>query len=520
MEYHPKLQHQFRPVMPPVKPPVSNSSTENPQKSVEFKVGTVILGVLGIAFLLVAFITFGLNFMNSLMQGVFLYMIGIMLIVFSEFFVFKRIEKFSYCLTGLGISSLYVVTLINYIYLEIFSSWAALLITVIFTSFFFYLSRKKDSGMIRIICLIGCYLSLMPIHSLKNQIEFLIPAVVVFLVNLAGIYCPVIKRRMAVDLIQYICSFSVVFYLIYLQWISGLEMWPVYILICANIFTLHLLYFRTKEEVWYRVLYILGQCVYGGCMLYVGYHEEWLHFGVLGTLALCIAMTALFWKKSLRFGPYLFIVLYSILAYAVDGQKFWFSLACLLVFAINKGCVRYFKEFPVPDAVYTMMSAIVVCFFMRSDEVRILGYAYGICILLSCCFMKEFKKYHIFTSLTFGWVFLLTEDWKPFVCSVSICALAAVAIGAGFYMKDKSVRIYGLVMTILTAIKMVLLDFHEAQAAVKILVFFITGLLILGISFGYIYLEKRLEEDRRRRMTEEKREMQNTQTQDSFELNL
>lgn len=245
--YHPQLQQQAaQPAYVQPSPqavynqPAPYSRQENPQKSVEFKVGTVIFGVVGIAFLLVAFITFGLNFMNNILQGIFLYAIGIVLIASSELFVFKRIEKFSYCLTGLGISSLYVVTLLNYIYLAIFPAWVALLITLILTSFFFYLSRKKDSGMIRIICLIGCYLSLVPIHQLKSQLEFLMPALVVFLVNLAGVYCPVKKRRKVVDHIQYICSFSVIFYLIYPQWLSGLQMWPVYVLVCADILTLHL----------------------------------------------------------------------------------------------------------------------------------------------------------------------------------------------------------------------------------------------------------------------------------------
>ncbi len=509
--YHPQLQQQAaqaqtaQVLQPAYRQPAPYPGQENPQKSVEFKVGTVIFGMVGIAFLLTAFITFGLNYMNNILQGIFLYAVGIVLIVSSELFVFKRIEKFSYCLTGLGISSLYVVTLLNYIYLAIFPAWVALLITIILTSFFFYLSRKKDSGMIRIICLIGCYLSLVPIHQLKSQLEFLVPAIVVFLVNLAGIYCPVKKRRKVVDYVQYICTFSVIFYLIHLQWLSGLQMWPVYMLVCADILTLHLLYYRTGEETGYRVLYFLGQGIHMGCLLYIGHYEDWLHLGIIGVLALCGVLTALFFRKSLRFAPYLFIAVYSILAYFIDGQSFWLALACLLVFAVNKGCVRFFKEFPVPDAVYTMLSAIGVCFFMRSDDLRILGYTYAACILLSCCFMKRFHKYHIFTALIFGWIFLLTEDCAAFLCSILICTLAAAAIGAGFSMKSKSVRIYGLVLTIFVALKLVAFDFHGATAQIRILVFFIVGLLILGISFGYIYLEKRLNEEGKRLNEEAKR---------------
>lgn len=484
-----------------VRQPQQNITPEgNPQKSVEFKVGTIILGVVGIAFLLIAFITFGLNYMSNMLQGIFLYVIGAVILASSELFFAKRIEKFSYCLTGLGISSLYITTLLNYIYLKVFPGWVALLITVAVTAFFFYLSRKKDSGMIRIICLIGCYISLVPIHQLKSLVEFLLPAIVIFLVNLAGVYCPVRKPRKAVDIIQYICSFTLIFYLIHLQWISGLEMWPVFILVCGNVLTPHLLYHVTGEDMGYRVLYFIGQAVNIGCLLYIGRHEYWLHFGVIGVTVLCAGLTVLLWKKKLRFAPYLFLAVYGILAYMLEGDPFWLTLACLVVFAINKGCVRFFKEFPVPDAVYTMASAIGVCCLTRSGDAQILGYIYACCILVSCIFVKKYKKYHIFTALTFGWLFLLTEGFRPFLCSILICVLAAVAIGAGFYRKDKGVRIYGLVLMICVALKLVIFDFYESEAGFRILVFLVVGLLILGISFLYIYLEKKLNEEEKRRL--------------------
>ena len=494
--------------------PQPMADRSNPQKSVEFKVGTVLLGIVGIAFLLVAFITFGLNYMNNMLQGIFLYLIGVVILASSELFFAKRVEKFSYCLTGLGISSLYITTLLNYIYLKVFPGWVALLVTVAVTAFFFYLSRKKDSGMIRIICLIGCYISLVPMEQLKNQIEFMLPAIVIFLVNLAGVYCPVKKRRKAVDIIQYICSFALIFYLIYLQWLSGLEMWPVFILVCGNVLTLHLLYFVSGEDTGYKVLYFIGQTVNAGCLLYISNHEYWLHYGVIGVVVLCAGLTALLHKKKLRFAPYLFAAVYSILAYMLDGDAFWLTLACLVVFAINKGCVRFFKEFPVPDAVYTMLSAIGVCWLTRSGDAQFLGYIYACGILISCIFVKRFKKYHIYTSLTFGWIFLLTEDCRPFLCSILICALAAVAIGAGFYIKDKGIRIYGLILMICVALKLVFFDFHESEVGFRILVFFVVGLLILGISFLYIYLEKRLNEEEKRRMEEESAKIQ------SMELNL
>ena len=491
--------------------PFAKQEAKEPHTSMEFKVGTVIFGVVGIAFLLVAFITFGLNYMSNVMQGVFLYFIGIVILAFSELFVSKRIEKFSYCLTGLGISSLYATTMINYIYLSIFPGWAALLVTVVITAFFFFLSRKKDSGMIRIICLIGCYISLMPIHQLKSMIDFVLPALVLFFVNLAGIYCPVKKRRKAVDVVQLICSFIVLFYLIYLQWVSGMVMWPVYILVCGNILALHLLYLAAGEGGLYRTLYFVGQTIYLFCLLYIGYHESWLHYGILASVILGVLTSLLFRKRTVRLAPYLFVALHCILAYALEEDAFWLSIACLVVFAINKGLVRICKEITVPDAVYTMLCAFGVCLFMRGDDVEFVSYIFAAVILISCIIVKRYRLYHIYTALTFGWLFLLTEDWKPFLGSILIALLASIAIGAGFYKRDKGVRVYGLILMICIALKLVLFDFYQSSAGIRILVFFVVGILILGISFVYIFLEKKqVEKEQQRNMPPQVYNMQSS----------
>lgn len=492
--YNQPQQDYVQPMPQNVQAPQQVSA--QPQQSVEFKIGTVIFSVLGIAFLLVAFVTFGLNYLSNVLQGVFLYGIAVVILLFSELFMAKRVEKFSYCLTGLGISSIYITTILNYMYLKVFPGWAALLITAAVTAFFFYLSRKKDSGMIRIICLIGCYISLAPIHDLESQISFLLPAVFIFLVNLAGVYCPIKKRRAAADIVQYLCSAALVIYLSILQGRSDLAMWLPFILICSQILTLHLLYYRSQEETAYGVLYFVIHSISFICLLCVGSGEKWLHFGVLGAIVLYAALTVLFWKKKLRFAPYLYAALYCIFVYLFSGEAFWTTLFCLVVFAVNKGCSRYYKEFPVPDAVYTMLAAIGVCCFTRSGEAQFLGYVFAVTILLSCIFVNQYKKYHIFTSLTFGWLFLLTEGFQPFLCSILICVLAVVTIGAGFYIKDKSVRIYGLALMIFVALKLVIYDFYESPALMRIAVFLIVGLLILGVSFLYIWLEKKLNEQK------------------------
>ena len=232
-----QAQQQFRqqPPVQPVPPQTKNKRT------LEYKIGTAFLGVVGILFILIAFVTFGLQYMSSTLQGILFYILGVAIFAGSELFLAKKLEKFSYFVSGLGIAGLYITTILNYLYLKIFPSYAALIITVVVTAFFIWYSRRKNSSMMRIICLLGCYISLVPLGELDDLIAFAIPALIIFALNLTGFLCPVKGKNVIADYVQYICTIAFLFYMDHLLYISGLQMWPLYLLVCGCIVTLHLL---------------------------------------------------------------------------------------------------------------------------------------------------------------------------------------------------------------------------------------------------------------------------------------
>lgn len=463
-------------------------------KSLEFQIGTFVMGVVGILFLLIAFVTFGLQYMNSTSQSIFFYAIGIALFAFSELFLSKHLEKFSYFVSGLGISGLYVTTLLSYLYLKIFPSLVALLITLVVTAFFFWLSYKKDSGMMRIICLLGCYVSLIPIDGLDSLSQFAIPAIIILALNVAGVLCPIKHANAVIDYIQYTCTVSLMFFMTYLMYVSGLAMWPVYILICANMLTLHLVCLKKTNQTAYQVLYIIMNAMLACILLYVGNHENWMILGALGVAIMCAFFMFLYRKTNMRYAPYILAICYALLAFSIDENRFNLFLACLIIFIVNRVLAYVYEGFAMPDAIYTMLSALIVCFSGREDGVQVLGYAFAVAIIIGAFFVKKYEKYHLYTAVSFAWIFLLTENMYPLVCSVLICVLAAVMIAGGFMKKDKPVRIYGLCLIIFVALKLVGYDFKEAESFVRIIVFSISGLVILGVSFLYIFLEKRLED--------------------------
>ena len=429
--------------------------------------------------------------MSSTFQGILFYILGIAIFAGSELFLAKRLEKFSYFVSGLGIAGLYITTILNYLYLKIFPSYAALIITVVVTAFFIWYSRRKDSAMIRIICLLGCYISLVPLDNLDNLMAFAIPSFIVFALNLAGCLCPVRGKNVVADYVQYISTIAFLFYMNILLYMSGLQMWPMYILVCDCILNLHLLCMSRDKNVQYLILYWAANVFFLGFLWSVGNYEDWMIWGVVGVAVIGAVFTFLYRKSNLFCAPYIVAAIYALVAFERCDNKLAVCLCAMIVFIINRLFAVTRKEYAPVDAIYTMFAVLYVCFLTRNDDVRLLGYAFACVIIIGAFFVIKYKQYHLYTAVSFAWLFLLTERMYPLICSVLICILAAALIGGGFIKKDKPIRIYGLCLMIFVALKLVGYDFKEAESMTRIIVFLVVGLVILGVSFLYIYLEKR-----------------------------
>jgi hypothetical protein len=80
----------------------------------------------------------------------------------------------------------------------------------------------------------------------------------------------------------------------------------------------------------------------------------------------------------------------------------------------------------------------------------------------------------------------------PIVASVLLMLLAIAAVGAGFLLRVKSVRIYGLVLSLFVCGKILLVDFGGTQTEDKVILFLVVGILALAISYLYMRIEKSL----------------------------
>lgn len=89
-------------------------------------------------------------------------------------------------------------------------------------------------------------------------------------------------------------------------------------------------------------------------------------------------------------------------------------------------------------------------------------------------------------------VILNSFDAEDYMISI-VCLLAAVAcIVLGFHFHYKSMRIYGLILTIISVVKLVMIDVHYDNTLSHAVSFFVAGGLVFAINLIYNYIDKKV----------------------------
>lgn len=76
--------------------------------------------------------------------------------------------------------------------------------------------------------------------------------------------------------------------------------------------------------------------------------------------------------------------------------------------------------------------------------------------------------------------------------SILMILLAVLTIYCGVYKQDKGLRIYGLGLSLIMIVKLMLFDISANSDIGKVILFFTCGILILSISYLYIKIEKKI----------------------------
>lgn len=574
-------------------------------KSVEFKIGIHVFSLIGALFILAAFVTFGFYFLKGAFQGICIYVAALALVLFSELFLRRKMQKFAGVITGIGIGCLYAANIVNYLVLHFVNGIIAVLLTLLIAAATIWLSRKRDSVVIRLIGLIGCYVCLYPIHGFETELSFFVLTVILFIVNVAGVLFPNQSRAAAILAVH--AALNVIFTGALLI-IAGLDhvqaTYLAALLLSSFIFMEIMAFVNRKREKDNEIFTIT--CIGSGLLLFMMFLLETITGEQLVGLimaAVTAAVSMLFfllWEKEderkwaqVYFAAGLFLLigafsdqpveqtitvgvifliarignrqrqltaLEAIAAVAVgltgiglSGSVYAYILAALLVllsFRINK--LHVFHE------IVTTASVLMI-WFLKCEWFRLYNWGmdgkwfYPVAVLLlmllfllfhhlpglrdkkqevynivSLCFIGIFcllplfeghlwiriaimavgtlaaflllrKRYGLYwkgnTLLWAGFfsLYSITGNFgSPVISSILIMAAAFFLVGIGFRHKEKMERITGLVLAALVCLKLVLYDFREAELLYRMIVFLIVGVMALGISFLYMFLEKKM----------------------------
>lgn len=577
------------------------------KKNTEFTVGTAVFSVIGVAFILTAFVMFGMNFMNGFVKGMTLYAMSAVLLLVSETVLWRRNEKIAMAITAIGVGGLYLSTVLNYLYLHNFGGTAAMLITAAVTAGVLLLSRKKESGLLRVIGMIACYLCFLPIQEGIGNWEFMVITGILFGINIMCALLPVKKAVFSLGLTHMVSN--AVFSELLLWRAAWFEVGSGFqaVFAISSFIILNLVFFlllsawdNTKENKSYDrtgmvtaycisaflfvtmfvfVIYQAGSGAVGLrhgsvaalaviCLVFfllqTGRPERWLQYftcniaaflvygltdNILEGVVCVLVMLAL--AKLLTRVPLLRFSEYSITAFVCfvaiifsDGPYFYvftagvvlsilfihrwqtayeimivWTLALLAVIklppmlklpgAVGISLIGILLFYNVPrwkgkgikGFHFCMLSGQGICYLMLANRIYTGAYItylmmliFGLATMILTFHEKydmDYKGKHLILAIFLTYMALVCRLRNPVLTSILLMLVALVSVGAGFAIRERSVRIYGLVLSLLVCGKVVLYDFVGAPNLQKMILFFVLGVLALVISGIYILLEKK-----------------------------
>ena len=407
------------------------------KRNVEFTVGAGLFCILGVLFILASFIMLGITYMGGLFKGISLYVIALAVILVSELVFRKRMEKFSLAMTGLGLASLYAATMINCLYLHNFGNVVAIIVTVVISVLAAIMARRKDSGIIKVISFIGCYLCFLPAGKYGTTAEFITMTVILFLINLLTILLPVQRSARVVHITHLISN--MVMSVILANIALGGEMdgrWVLLFLI-TNLLTLGLVYYAS----WKR-----GQCTIGVLVSFlITFFVESIHYAIImgadihpraveealimggwyhivfGMYALAALMLfLLFIKNRYKWIFYYFLMLFTFFTYGIesfDDANCVKVIAVLAVFIISKLLSRV-KSLQISELVITGMTLIYASIFYLAQDVW--AHVLAAVILLSVVALNHYKPVYQY-MITISSILYLLIVHGDFALAPSLC---------------------------------------------------------------------------------------------------
>ena len=160
-------------------------------KGGEYAIGAIAMSILGSVFLLTGLVYFAVNFLDSFAQGMVMYLICGIVLGVSEYVVRKVVPKLSAVFTAIGISGVYLSTVVNYRSLHNFNLPVTAIILAVCAVLVCLFGFKRKSQLYSLIGFLAAFISTIAIAGSVSPAEFLIISIGTVLISLLWLVFPV-----------------------------------------------------------------------------------------------------------------------------------------------------------------------------------------------------------------------------------------------------------------------------------------------------------------------------------------
>lgn len=288
----------------------SRMEQEKPAHSVEFKVGIHLFSMIGAVFVLAAFVIFSFNFLNGYWQGICLYAAALILIFLSELLLYRKMPVFSHVITGIGVGSMYIAGLVNYLVLHTFNGIVAMGITLIVAVGTILYGRKRESTTIRLIALFGYYICLLSLGSFQDDLNFLMFTGMLFIINIVCVIFQNEKNRGVINIIHLAVNILGIAVITLMAWRGNVGTIYLIIFLVTSFIVLNFMSYMQCREGKFRELFPFICIGNGLCLFFFflagnmgpGMEEAdialFVHLVAEVLILMVCALSFLFWNKE------------------------------------------------------------------------------------------------------------------------------------------------------------------------------------------------------------------------------
>ncbi|MDE6661726.1 MAG: DUF2339 domain-containing protein [Lachnospiraceae bacterium] len=384
-----------------------------------------------------------------------------------------------------------------------------LLMAFILTEFYFSFKEKYTNGIFfQVLTIVNTVIFIFLFNIMEILAEdysyafmYIVSVAVLFYVNYKNTECttfseiccfiliclgcynnPIISKHLFVYL-------TVVPFMLYGKWKENkLYLYTSLAYIAAFFF----LFISGPSDHYQKIEYIIMLIVVFAAFLYVCQATTLTAFKVTGYLMLCL-ITLTHVHDFAYYSMHRAVLSNSLKIDFIGKKSFLITFFTLAVIHLVLNKLEYFgKEKPVEVMMYAINGLLMTtgCFALYETVWQI-----PVILLTILLFLINSKRilqktehsgYYVMFKYTVL-MFCILDSYDVINYAISICLLlfAIISIVIGFYKSNKSFRLYGLILSMVSIFKLIMIDIHYDSTMENAVSFFVSGILCFIISFIY-----------------------------------